>query len=88
MASHSCPKEKAGKPAEEEGPFAFVRLGKGSQMVCFGKGRQAANRNDAVTVLHPSIPGAQPNTLFPELGAHAGLRSKEHCVGEQAVCLS
>lgn len=73
MASHSCPREKAGKPAEEEGLSAFMRLEKGSQMVCFGKGRQVAHRDDAVTILHPSIPGAQPNALFPELGAHTGL---------------
>lgn len=73
MASHSCPKEKAAKPAEKEGLSAFYEIREGSQAVCCGKGRRAAYRNDAVTVLHPSIPGAQPDTLFPELGAHTGL---------------
>lgn len=73
MASHSCPKEKAGKPAEEEGLLAFMGLEKGSQMVCLGKGREVAHRNDAVAILHPSVPRAQSNTLFPELGAHTGL---------------
>lgn len=73
-APHSYPKEKAGKPAEGEGLFAFMRLEKAPQTpVCFGSGRQAAHRDDAVTVLHPSIPGAQPDALFPELGAHTGL---------------
>lgn len=72
--SHSCPREKAGESAEEEGLCACgYAITKGSQMVCSGTGDGAAHRNDAVTVLHPSIPGAQPNALLPELGAHAGL---------------
>lgn len=46
-----------------------------------------AHRDDAVTVLYSPVPGAQAHTLLPELGAHTGLRGKEHDVGEQAVCL-
>ena len=34
---------------------------------------EVAHRDDTVTVLHPSIPGAQPHALLPELGAHTGL---------------
>lgn len=51
------------------------------------KRETTAHRDDAVAVLHPAIPGAQPHTLLPELGAHTGLRGKEHGVREQAVCL-
>lgn len=52
-----------------------------------GGGLRAAHRDDAVAVLHPAVPGAQPHALLPELGAHTGLGGKEHGVGEQAVRL-
>lgn len=64
-----------------------MRLARGLRWSALRKGRQVVHRDDAVAVLHPSIPGAQPHALLPELGAHTGLRGKEHGVGEQAMCL-
>ena len=53
---------------------AFGETSKGSEGVCFAKREaEVIHRDDAVAVLHPSIPGAQPHALLPELGAHTGL---------------
>lgn len=50
-----------------------MRLARGLRWSALRKGRQVVHRDDAVAVLHPSIPGAQPHALLPELGAHTGL---------------
>jgi hypothetical protein len=74
MASQNCSKGQAGR--EKLGRKChqlLVSLGRGVVQSALQEGRQVAHRDDTVAVLHPSIPGAQTNTLFPELRAYTGL---------------